>query len=61
MSVKEIKLIQNCCVLWSHVLVVLEIDRPAEEMAKKAILAERGMRQTLPAVDAFSEWVAEHQ
>lgn len=54
MSVKEIKLIQNCCVLWSHVLVVLEIDRPAEEMAKKAILAERGMRQTLPAVDAFS-------
>lgn len=36
MSAKEIKLIQNRCVLWSHVLVVSEVDRPVEEMGEKA-------------------------
>lgn len=54
MSVKESKRIQNCCVLWSHVVVGLETDRPAEEMGKKATTVDLGMRQTLPDVDAFS-------
>lgn len=41
-SAKEIKLIQNCCVLWSHVLVVLERDRCVEERCKMDTILSQG-------------------